>query len=197
MSDSYEALIDCQASAEQAKELAPQIVACLADGALIVPTLSEDCVLGGQGYPPGPGCSAAYRTRGGRGLGPNRFWKLVTSGVQVVCEPWINIHGTTLFEYAECPRCSGRSGDDFLSEVMEGVEAFEERGQIPIVACPACGVKVHLHEWKCSPHLGFVNLSVVFWNWPPFDEDPHWKLDVPSLIEGKIGRQLLRTYGHL
>jgi hypothetical protein len=197
LSDSYEALDDCTATRDDAEKMAPLIVGCLSERGLVVPELSSECVLDGRGYPAGPRCALAYPPRDDDAVvHRNEFWKLHTNGVEIHCEPWINTYGFPVFEHAVCPKCGHRAGDEFLDEVGAAVEAFSVSAEVPIISCLECGVKSLLHDWACDPPLGFVNLAIVFWNWPPFD-DEDWKLDVPALLEGKLGRLLVRTHGHV
>jgi len=191
VSDHCFSLIDVAASPAEAKKLGPRVVECLVGQRLIEPKLSEERVLGGLGYPPGPACAKAYSAGRSR-----KFWELVTSGVEVHSERWVNTSGFTVFETAECPRCAHLSGEEYLDEVGASVEAFYESGKVPKIACGECGAKSRLLDWKCKPALGFVNLAVVFWNWPSFDAKG-WKLDIPALLSKTIGRPLVPTYGHV
>jgi hypothetical protein len=197
MGDSYEALIDCQATQGDAELMRSLIVECLSESDLIVPVLSADCVLDGEGYPASPRCAAAYPLEQGEGaLHPNEFWTLRTNGVEIYCGPWINMFGFHMFDCAECPHCQHRYGEDFLAELNPMIDAFSSAGVLPTVTCAGCSAHVRLHDWRCEPHLGFVNLAIVFYNWPPLDDDG-WKLNVSGIIEAKLGRPLVRTYGRI
>jgi hypothetical protein len=192
LSDSYEALVDCRASAEQARSLAPVIVQTLSRSGLIVPEPSPDCVFDGAGYPAGPKCAEAYIANH-RDI---RFWKLRTSGVEIHCEPWVNIGGFTQFDSARCPRCDDEHGTDFLDDVGNLVQGFLDTGVVPRVACRSCKAASLIHEWQCDPHLGFVHLAVVFWNWASF-VDENWRIDVPALLADHLKRPLVLTHGRM
>jgi len=199
MSDRCVALIDATASHTDAVRAAPTIVACLADAGLIVPTLSADCVLGGNGYPAGPRCAEQFNVAAGRGRGAgggDGFWELVTSGVEVHVEPWVNLLGFAQVEHASCPRCGRELGEQFVDAVSGQVDTFLEDWHLPQIACPACGAESSFHEWRTEPLLGFVHLAVVCWNWPPFD-DPRWRVDVVRMLHEHTGRTFATTFGRL
>src|SRR6187399_492685 len=156
MSDSYEALVDCQATRDQAEGLAREVVGILSRGGLIVPSLSSDSVLSGVGYAAGPRCADAYSAEDHGELRGNRFWTLRTSGVEVHATPWVNIGGFTEFTGAVCPRCGRDRADDFLDEVGRVFDAYMSSGVVPNVPCPSCYAAPSIHDWNCDPHLGFV-----------------------------------------
>lgn len=146
-----------------------------------------------MGYPAGPKCSDAYADEEGE----LKFWTLHTSGVEILSTPWVNHFGVTVFETAVCPRCGHEHQEDFLDDQLQtAMDSFESDLTVPMIACHACGVASRIHDWTCVPHLGFVNLAVVFWNWPPF-EAPGWRLNVPALISQEIGHPLVESYGHV
>jgi hypothetical protein len=192
VSDHYIALIDPTASPSEAPALAARIVTCLSSRALIQPVALTASVLGGQGFPPGPGCERVYD----RASGESAFWTLQTSGVQVHSTPWINEFGFKDFETAVCPECKRVYGQEFVDRMLHGFDTFIVDPRVPRVECPACGTSSSLHSWACVPHLGFVSLSVVFWNWPPFDA-PGWRLDVRRLLSQSLGRPFTMTYGRV
>lgn len=197
MGDSYEALIDCKATPSEALLLRPLIIECLVENGLIGPELSADCVLGGLGYPAAAGCAAVFaHLQDDEELPDIAFWTLRTNGVEIHCTPWVNEWGFTSFDGAQCPHCRHEQGEEFLGEVAPLIEEFNQSGTVPAVACSNCGARVGMLDWKCQPHLGFVNLAIVFWNWPTFDSEL-WKLKVPSLLEAKLGRSLVSTFGNL
>jgi hypothetical protein len=192
LSDNYLALVDTEATAAQAADLAARTIACLRRNRLIESELSADCVLGGEGFPAGPRCSQVYVPSNGEGL----FWTLVTSGVEIHAAPWVNEMGATVFEAATCPRCGHIHDEKFLDQFAELWTRYKADHEIPEAACSACGVSTRIHEWTCVPHLGFVNFAVVFWNWPPFHV-AGWRLDIPSMLQKELNRALVATYGHV
>jgi hypothetical protein len=196
MSDSYEALVDCEATPDQAAALARDAVRILSKGGLIVPSLSSDCVLGGVGYPAGPRCGDVYTVEDYGDLHGNRFWTLRTSGVEVHATPWVNLLGFTQFSGAACPRCGRDRADDFLDDVGNLVEDYMSAGVVPSVTCPSCHAASSIHDWKCDPHLGFVNFALVFWNWPPFESED-WRVNVRALLQDQLKRPLVSTFGRM
>jgi hypothetical protein len=196
MSDSYEALVDCDATLEQAKRLAHEVVGALSKAGLIIPTLSSECVLGGAGYPAGAGCASAYEVEDDGELLGNRFWTLKTNGVEIHTTPWVNVWGFTQFASATCPRCGREHEEEFLDEVGNVVDDYLSSGVVPNVACSSCNATPSIHDWKCDPHLGFVKFAVVFWNWPPFASD-EWRVDIQSLLQDHLKRPLVSTFGRM
>jgi hypothetical protein len=73
VSDSYEALVNCGATPIEAARIRASIVECLFESGLIVPTLSADCVLDGEGIRPAPARTAARRPVFTNGSA-NRTW---------------------------------------------------------------------------------------------------------------------------
>lgn len=194
MSDSYEALVDCGATLERAEQLAREVVGILSNAGLIIPTLSSDCVLGGVGYPAGAGCADAYEVEDYGEILGNRFWTLKTNGVEVHTAPWVNVWGFTQFAGAVCPRCGQEHEQEFLEDVGSVVDDYLSSGVVPNVPCSSCNAAVSIHDWKCDPHLGFVNFAVVFWNWPPFGTEG-WRIDIQSLLQDQLKRPLVSTFG--
>jgi len=196
MSDCYEALIECEATPEQAEELARNVVGILSKGGLIVPSLSSDCVLGGVGYPAGPRCADVYTVEDYGEIRGNRFWTLRTSGVEVHKDRWVNLWGFTQFAGAFCPRCGRDRAADFLDDVGNAVDAYMTSGAVPNVPCSSCHATPSIHDWKCDPHLGFLNFAVVFWNWPPFVSEG-WRVNVHALLQDHLKRPLVSTFGRM
>ena len=196
MSDSYEALVDCDATLHEAKALAPRIIEVLSKEGLIIPEASPDCVFDGEGYPAGPRCADAYTVVDDGDLYGNRFWTLTSSGVEIHAEPWVNVWGFTQFAGASCPRCNRERGQDFLDDVGSLVENYLKSGVVPHIPCPSWKSAHLIHDWQCDPHLGFANLAVVFWNWAPFD-DLDWQINIPALLEGQLKRRFACTFGRM
>lgn len=193
MSDTYRALVDCDATPHQAATLARDAVDILSRSGLITPSQSSDCVLGDVGYPAGPRCGDLYTVQNPlRGL---RFWTLWTSGVEVHTTPWVNIWGLTQFSGAVCPRCECES-ENLLDHSVSLIEDYMSSGVVPSVSCPSCHATSSIHDWKCDPHLGFVNFALIFWNWPPF-ESVGWRVNVRALLQDHLNRSLVSAFGRL
>lgn len=196
MSDSYQALIDCEATPEQAEALARDAVGILSSSGLILPNLSSDCVLEGLGHPAGPRCADLYTVKTTGRLPGLRFWTLRTSGVEVHATRWVNDWGFTQFGGAVCPHCGSESAENFLDDVVPLVQAYMNSGVVPSLPCHSCHAASSIHEWKCDPPLGFVNFALVFWNWPRF-ESKNWQVNVRDLLQEQLKRRLVPTFGHL
>jgi hypothetical protein len=196
MSDSFRMLVDVDATAEEAGELSRAVLARFREIGLITGDASGDCVLGGEGYRPGPAVSDIYL------LQKNEipFWKCRTNGV----EPRIGRHFN---EWAigeacnglSCPRCNAdfESLDDAFKRVTGKPfgEWIRQTGPA-LVPCPQCGRNSSITEWQCKPLLGFGNLSFTFWNWPPLDSSS-FKIDIKELVEEITHHSIISTHGHI
>ena len=71
-----------------------------------------------------------------------------------------------------CPLCNQEfepDNEDLADVLSEAIGQWIEQSGPALVPCPSCKGHVPVTEWRCQPPLGFGNLSVVFWNWPPLD----------------------------
>ena len=80
--------------------------------------------------------------------------------------------------------------------LSEAIGQWIEQSGPALVPCPSCKGHVPVTEWRCQPPLGFGNLSVVFWNWPPLDSCA-WRIDILALIRQAMLHPLIRTHGHV
>src|SRR5262249_6007545 len=96
MSDSFEMLVDVDATPSQADEVARAVLDRFRDLGLITGDANPDCVLGGVGYRAGQAVAELYKRR----KREIRFWELVTCGV----EPHV---GRGFNEWALGPSCEG------------------------------------------------------------------------------------------
>lgn len=193
MGDRFQAIVDVQASAQEAGTLAADVRSWLISSG-VVSAERTDCVLSADlGYPSGPGADAVVGLSG---------WSV----------PWqggldITI-GRTVFDAGQgdpmavtCPHCSAVI--DLLDEDFElsdeAWEPFREvvhgwgEGRDVIVPCPACGRPVEPTFWKwADDYFVFAHLGFMFWNWPPLRPEfvaeftRHLADHRTVLLEGKL-----------
>jgi hypothetical protein len=189
-------LVDVEATADEAEQLSCAVLDRFRDVGLIAGTLTRECALGGEGYPPGPAIPDLYALEGDEGP----FWQLITSGV----EPRV---GRDFNEWALGPVCEGFTcstcraeiepfSDEMGDSVAKAVAAWIDQTGSILVTCPRCGSTRPITEWECKPPLGFGNLAFRFWNWPPLDL-PSWKLDIVAIVREVTGHAMVRTHGHI
>jgi len=194
MSDSFEMLVDVQATPRQADEIACAVLGRFRELGLITGKANSDCVLGGTGYQPGPAVADLYKLQ----KRECRFWELVTCGV----EPYV---GRAFNEWALGPSCEGficpacGAGIEpfrgtFIDTIGDVIGEWMDQSGPAVLPCPECGEKRPITEWQCKPPFGFGNVSFRFWNWPPLDS-PSWKLDIVGFFREVSGHMIVRTYG--
>ena len=173
MGDTYEALVDADATAEEATQLAVRVVEMLQRRGIIAGERT-DCVLGGAdgtGYPPGPHYEDAVEPhvhndscRGRPHLDVRQLW---TNGlaVDVGKRVFYSMTGETA---VVCSACQTRSEmepfPDALHEAINEWYAGTGPGQF---ACPHCGARAPITVWTWDPPWAFGYLGFTFWNWPP------------------------------
>lgn len=195
MSESYQVLIDHDASPSEASAVADTIREALLAERIIRPEANSDCVLTGVGYPPGPRLAQIYTYRE-REL---RYWDMLdTIGVKLHQDRYINFFGFPVFEYSKCPACKDRfSGDHPVMEaIYDCVGVFINDERLEPITCPSCSEIISCDRWISAPDLGFCHVAVEFWNWPAFDASG-WKLSIPDLLNERTGRRLVTSWGHM
>jgi hypothetical protein len=167
MSDNFEMLVDLDATVEEAEELSRAVLERFRTLGLITGEPTGDCVLGGQGYPPGPAVAELYRRQGPEG----RFWELLTCGVEPRVGRGFNEWALgRVCEGLICSVCGAEIepfGDEFGDSVGKAIGEWFDQSGAALLACPQCAHKRTVSEWQCKPALGFGNLAFRFWNWPP------------------------------
>jgi hypothetical protein len=196
MHDNFEMLVDAEVTLGQADMVKQRVLGVLHEHALIVREADMECALGSLGYRPGPAVHEVYE------LTENElpFWDQITCGVELRVGRDFNhwAYGTSCEGYS-CPLCSQgfKPDDEDLAEVLsEAIGQWVEQTGPALVLCPSCKRQMPVSEWRCTPPLGFGNLSVVFWNWPPLDSRS-WRIDIFELIRQATLHPLIRTHGHL
>jgi hypothetical protein len=197
MSDHFQMLVDVDATPDQADEIIQLVLARFRSLGLITGDATPDCVLGGEGFRPGPAIPDLYQVVGKNDY---RFWRAQISGVETKA-------GRSFNEWALGPSCNGFAcpncqasieafDDTFTDSFFSGIgEWFEQTGE-GLVECPQCRKALPVTSWECSPPLGFGNARFFFWNWPPFDY-PAWKIDVVKVVQEVTGHEIVKTHGHI
>jgi hypothetical protein len=196
MSDNFEMLVDTEATVEEAKAVLRAVLARFRKLGLITGKLNRDCVLGGEGYRPGPAVADLYKLK----KQESRFWELVTSGVESQIGRGYNEWALgEVCEGLSCPSCGSLIdpfGEPFATAIAKAIgECVNQSGPAGL-RCPNCRQTRSIAEWHCKPPLGFGNLSFIFWNWPPLDS-PSWKIDVIGIVRESSGHTIIKTHGRI
>jgi|GEM_PF-1644074 len=197
MGDSFRMLVDLDASLEEADPLAGAVLAHFREIGLITGTPNPDCVLGGEGYRPGPALPKLYVLKEHQ----FPFWgELGTNGVEVTVGRHFNVWAVgPSFQGLICPACNANfEWDDeaFKGSLGKAIGEWHHRSGPGQLACPRCGKAPAITKWHCKPPFGFGNLSFTFWNWPALDS-PSWKIEIPALVKQLTGHNIISTYGHI
>ena len=195
MSESFQLLVDHDATAEDAPAIASRIVDAMVAEQIILPETDAHCVLTGNGFPPGPRLRDAYKFREHE----LHYWDdLQTVGVKVHTDRYVNFFGFPIFEHISCPGCHRRFADDtaVMDQLYECVGAFINDDRLDEIECPSCSRSKCCTRWTAVPDLGFCCLAIEFWNWPTFDA-PGWTLSIPRLLTQRTGRELAHSWGHM
>jgi hypothetical protein len=195
MSDSFEMLVDIDATPSEADAVAGAVLDRFRELGLITGEANSDCVLGGIGYRPGSAVAELYEL----GEREGKFWELVTCGVEPAIGRSLNMWALgPVCEEFSCAACGVKIEplSDALDEIAKAIVEWQEESGPALVACPKCQQKYAVTQWQCKPPLGFGNLSFRFWNWPPLDLRS-WKIDIPELVREVTGHTVVQTYGHL
>lgn len=193
MSDNFEMLVDVDAAAEEAKDVARAVLDRFRKLGWITGQADSECVLGGEGYRPEPAIADWYKL-------PKReypFWKLHTCGVEPRVGREFNAWALgPVFQGFICPSCAAEFGDELGDSVGDAISEWWHESGPALVACPKCRMEHSITEWQCKPPLGFGNLSFTFWNWPRLDS-PSWVIDIAGIVRDITGHRIVRTYGHI
>lgn len=193
MSDSYLALVDPVARAETAAERAGRLRAGLIAEGIILSGTSEECTLGGAGHLPGPRLGDLYQFDEGE----SRPWEdLITCGVEIYDDTWVNEFGFPVFNWAKCPACDAMHEHEILEHIGQAISAFYDGEYEPLLSCSACDAASRVQGWTMDPHLGFCHVAVKFWNWPDFHSHG-WKDWIPGIAARALGSPLIYTHGRV
>lgn len=186
MSDSYQTIVDVEATSGQATTLAE-----------IVPDwlVAHGILLAGQGNTdPGPGDHApgpAYHRVVADSLSRNR-----PDGMEVITGR--NVFQSDVAEHIVCPHCAttttlvANDGDptEAWIELSNTIGNWYEGGD-DTYQCGRCAKSVRLNEWRWFPPWGFGHLGFRFWNWPELDDA------FVSELSRLLDHRVVHTYGKL
>jgi len=191
MGDHFQTLVDLDATAADAQELAIRALAWLVDEGIVSPERT-DCVLGArEGNPPGAQWANAV-------IEPD--WA-PSDGLKIETERTVFWGGQGDAQYAKCPQCAGQT--TFYTEswdYIEGsrdafsaaMEVWHETGEAT-VTCQDCAKASALSSWRwADDYFAFGYLGFEFWNWPEFD--PRFLTDLARVLGD---HQVVRVWGKL
>ena len=151
--DSFQTIVDVQATEEQAEELGALVLAWMIGSGIVEPACRGGWV--GEGHAPGPRYTAAV-------VQPDsRLHRLWDNGLEVVT-------GRTVFHSVDvdaitCPHCQMTAARELLKPAIQEWVA----GAAGTRRCGGCGRLMGLNDWCWQPPWGFGYLGLQFWNWPP------------------------------
>jgi hypothetical protein len=176
MGDHFQVIVDRDATADQAKALAEQVLSSLVEGGIVLAT-PTDCTLGEPGYPPGPRyhdavtLPHAYRigSEGQRIREDDLTRILRTNGLEISTSRTV-FHAGGYGCNVTCRACGTTRDDDdpAWGDALE--EWYRGRGN-GTLTCPRCGHSEPVTEWSYDPPWGFGHLGFTFWNWPPLKDE--------------------------
>ncbi|WP_031465118.1 hypothetical protein [Sciscionella sediminilitoris] len=165
MGDYFETIVDVEASAEQAPELAERLLDWFLAEGIVVRGAADGHF--GESYPIGPNSGRAA---------PEEPWAHggleLTTGRSV-----FHSHDEGPLEVS-CPRCAetvtlwpkaGESSAEWDS-IEKVISAWYEQGT-GTWPCRGCARPLGLNEWRWRPAWGFGYLGFAFWNVPPLREE--------------------------
>ncbi|MFI9806481.1 hypothetical protein ACIHEJ_19355 [Streptomyces sp. NPDC052301] len=188
MGDTFQTVVDLDATAAEAPRLATRVLDRL---------VTEGIVL----------AERADRTFGHHLPGPH--WDRAVDPLDADRQPCdgLTVHiGRTVFhggqdgpEWARCPRCTATTrlytdDHDLIDASWEpyarAIGLWHTTGTAD-VTCPACAVPVPLPDWAWAhDHFAFAHLGFEFWNWPEFTDE------FPALIAETLGgHRTVRVWG--
>jgi len=161
LSDTFQAIVDVDASEAASEELAARVLDWLwAEG--IVSREKSDNVLGADaGY--GPGDRLAAWVPEGDDESFRGRW---TNGLEVSTSAGVYV-APGEDEVGECPRGHRQPLPEEWGEIMA---AWLDNPDAAVVICTTCEAEYPLAEWHLAPLLAVGNLAFTFWNWPPLGD---------------------------
>ncbi|MFJ1810055.1 MULTISPECIES: hypothetical protein [unclassified Streptomyces] len=167
MGDTYQTIIDRDASPQDAPRLAKPVVEWLVAEGIVLAEAEPGWALGDRpAHPPGPNWHTAVTdARGGtpEGLAVYTEHHIFYSSFNQRPGPSVVI----------CARCgeSAVAEGDLGERIGAAVDVWYETGTAG-VDCPACARSVDLSAWRwADDSLAFAHLGFEFWNWPWLSEE--------------------------
>ncbi|MFF1544081.1 hypothetical protein [Streptomyces sp. NPDC058291] len=157
MGDTFQTVVDRDATPEDAPRLAGAVVDLLVAEGIVLARAEPGWALGDDpAHPPGPHWHKAVAdARGGspEGVAVYTRHRVFYSSFD---DRWTAA--------VSCPRC--RTGLRDTAPFSDPIDRWYRTGEAD-VECPACAATVPLEAWNWTEdHLAFVHLGLVFWNWP-------------------------------
>jgi len=165
MSDSSNTIVDIEATPQDAARLADVIRSRLVSEGIVEPEMS-DSALGSEGaHRPGPN----YRIAIESAVGDPGFLGLMTNGLEIRSGRQIFTAFANGLEL-RCDACGSTldliensdSAASTLSEWLDACDAWSKGGDQVSFACPKCGQRALLAEWRGPWPWGFGNLGLTF-----------------------------------
>ncbi|MFF3330393.1 hypothetical protein ACFYWX_12675 [Streptomyces sp. NPDC002888] len=165
MGDTFQTIVDLDASPQDAPSLALPVVEWLVAEGIVLADAKPGWALGDRpAHPPGPHWHKAVadaRFGAPEGLAVytehHIFYSLNSPGPHTVT----------------CPRCTTASVEEggLAERFGTATSTWYETGSAD-VECPACAESVPLSAWRWSDNsLAFAYLGFEFWNWPALAEE--------------------------
>ncbi|MFD6142817.1 hypothetical protein [Promicromonospora sp. NPDC060271] len=167
----YEWVADLDATEDDAPEVGRRVVEALVARGVILPELSPDAALGGDGHPAGPAWADTVEASAS-GESP---W-----GVEVRVGRSVQDGGQFDVGSVTCPRCSATreffgppeefgptcSDEEGLGQFYAAAEAWSEGDADggADLECRSCGVATPVVEWRAGG-AALTCLAFVFWGW--------------------------------
>ena len=193
MSDGVQFIVDEAASRQEATRRASAIRERLVREGIVEPAANGDCVLAGEGHPPGRRAASLYQATAASNVD---FTSLVTNGVTIECERFANLTYPYPVDTVVCPRCEASVDRELL---FAAVNTWLDGDDAATVSCE-CGQPRHLREWRSrDPRESPIvcgNLVVTFYNWPRLDSKA-WQMDIIALIGEALAARPSVAWTHL
>lgn len=164
MSDNSQAIVDVDATEEEAPRLAEELLAWFSAEGIVKPDPS-DCILGeGLGYAPGPRFFVALEDPSAA----DGLLTLPSDGLRIAT-------GRQVFDTGgngiglHCAACGATFEPG--PEWIDAVEEWDGGNDAAAFACPSCNHKQRLADWRGPWAWGFGRLGLEFWNWPPLSSE--------------------------
>lgn len=168
----YQWVADLDATDEEADALGQRVVDDLVRRGVVLPGLSSEAALGGQGHPVGPAWPETVEHPVPGGVSGEPPW-----GLEVRLGREVHDGAQYSVEAVTCPRCSvrrpfygppdelGPTGTDEagLRAFYEAAATWRDGGEADL-ACAACGTTAPVTRWQAEG-AALASLVFVFWEW--------------------------------
>jgi hypothetical protein len=160
MGDGFQAVVFNAGSPNNAAKLRQRLQQTLAAEG-IVASVASDCTLGNpeRSFAPGPNYRSATTEE------DHLDFKLRVNGVEFSDGRQVEIAPDIYHAYCRSCDYGGEVDDRFF----EAVSTWYSGNDSAEVACPVCGSRQPLVQWRIEPPWGFGDVVVTFWNWAPLN----------------------------